>query len=173
MSVVHIKKQVEADSPLDIFEDLLEGSQYAFERQSRTRLCFECGGKCGSYGIILEWNAEMRAMRVHIVMTQTRSYDRDRLMVHIETANDHLWRGYFAVDGVGHTIFKTVKEIASYGDTAIIQDIESILDDSLAEVDRLWTILGLGHQDSDDLFGDTEWDVENLSLLLSDPKGSA
>jgi hypothetical protein len=173
MSVVQIKSQKHNTNPLDIFEDLLEASQHSFERQNRYRLSFDCSGKRGDYNIVLEWNEDMRALRIHVVVPQTQNRDQQVLLEHIEKANEGLWKGYFAVDGVGNTIFKNVIELASYGDSAIIQDIETLMDNSLEEVDRLWVILGLSDKKSDDLFAETHWDVENLSLLLSDPKGSA
>ena len=171
--MAQLKSQKQNTNPLDIFEDLLEASQYRFERQNRFRLSFDCNGKRGDYNIILEWNDDMRALRIHVVMPQTQNRDQQSLLQHIEKANESLWRGYFAVDGVGNTIFKNVIELGSYGDNAIIQDIEAILEDSMDEVDRLWVVLGLSDKKSDDLFADTHWDVENLSLLLSDPKGNA
>ncbi len=173
MTVTNFKQAPHFQNPLDEFEDLLEASNYAFERQGQTRLTFSCTGKGGAYLIVVEWNEDAHAVRCSLIMTATQGVDVDRIMTHISTLNDVVWNGYFITDGVGNTIFKIVKELPE-GDAIQLFEIEDTIDTAVNEMDRFAVAIECEANDTDSLFStDTDDQDQDLLLLLTHTLGSA
>lgn len=163
-------------NPLDEMEDLLDASDYVFDRETHNRLSFTCDTKLSSYMMVLEWHAEFEAIRFSIVMREGKDLNRDHVNLALEKANAVAWHGFFVVDGVGHIIFKSLVSMKDHDDSIeFIEALENKIDHGIEEVERLSISLGLHEiNHSDDLFDlSNEDSVENLLLMFSDPKGNA
>lgn len=172
--MVDLKNIAETDNPLDLFEDLLEVSSYDYQREGRARLSFSCLGKGGDYYITLEWNEEVKAMRCSLILTTTKNLDTEKLNLQIALLNEGLWDGYFMIDGVGNSVFKTMKDVSSTAPNHMLCDIEEMIDRAVEEMDRLAIILNINPSSNTDLFdSDFKDEDETLSLLLRDPAGNA
>jgi hypothetical protein len=162
------------DNPLDEFEELLEASPYEFQRINDNRLHFECTGKQGEYSVILEWNADMMAMKCSLIIGHTQKIARDILETAVITSNESAWHGFFTIDGVGNSVFKSLAHMADIHQDKMVFALEDVIDNAIAEADRFCISLALSNDnESQKLFPDNDWDVENLTLMFSDMKGSA
>ncbi len=174
MTVIPIHKPSLDDSPLDLLEDLLEASHYDFDRVSRTRLEFACSGKQGDYSMVLEWNVDMRVVKSSLIISGTQKTDKNQLNKAVEALNETSWHGFFMIDGVGNSVFKTLINLEDQNQELSIFTIEDMIDKAVHEADRLCITLALGNKDSHiDLFNDNDYEFENLELLFSDTKGNA
>jgi hypothetical protein len=163
-------------NPLDVIEDMLEASDYAHNRESKTRLHFSCEGKQGGYDIALDWNVEFKAVKLSGIIKATQNIHRDVLDTAVELANETAWNGFFMVDGAGNSLFKTIIEIGDKTPAQTLMSIEDVIDKAISEMDRFCVSLALSDSDLSyqDLFSDDEdWSIDNLNLMFSDIKGNA
>lgn len=162
------------DNPLDEFEELLEASPYDYSRINKNRLHFECAGKQGEYSVMLEWNADMMALKCSLIIDNTQKIARDVLDNAVAQANEVAWHGFFIIDGVGNSVFKCILNLIDIQNEKMLFVIEDSIDNAIAEADRFCISLALSNDNaSQKLFPDNDWDVENLTLMFSDMKGSA
>ena len=178
MSVVTQFPQSEGQyNPLDEFEELLEASPYDFERPTDNRLHFQCAGKQGDYTIMLEWNEDVRVVKSVLVIESTRKLSTPLLEQAIQTANEGAWHGFFAMDGVGHTVFKCLIKLNLANAEEYIFALEDSIDAAIREADRFSLSLSLPKNDANavDLFAQDEnkASLENLDLMFSEPQGNA
>ena len=162
-------------NPLDDFEDLLESSAYDYDRATKTRLHFNTRGRQGDYGLMLEWNEDARIIRCSLVITATQSIPRDVLETCVLQANESAWHGFFVLDGVGNSIFKSLIQYLGKNEDQTMMMIEDAIDAAVSEADRYSISLALSdNEQSPGLFGqDEEFTLDNLTLMFADMKGSA
>lgn len=163
-------------NPLDEMEGLLEASGYSFNRDTPNRLSFLCDTKISCYSMVLEWHGEHEAMRISIIIQDTKKIDREKLDISIEKANTLAWHGFFVCDGVGNTIFKSLVPLKDQDDSlAFMTSLEDKIDRGLDEADRLYMSLNLdqSHKLSSLFDAQEEWHDENMILFYSDIKGNA
>lgn len=164
------------NNPLNEFEDLLESSGYDYDRVTKNRLHFDCDGKQGAYGIMLEWNEDAKAIKCSLVISATKKLPKDTMERCLTQANEGAWHGFFMLDGVGNTVFKTLVQYQEMTGTEIIEAMEVSIDSAIREADRFSISLALSNDNDDvpSLFHkDDEWSLENLTLMFSEPKGNA
>lgn len=172
--IIPLHKTAEPQNPLNVLEDILEAAGYEFDRVSISRLQFTCSGKQGDYQMVLEWNDDMQVIKSSMIINSTQNIDRDQLMRSIEALNETSWHGFFIVDGVGNSIFKSLVNVEGKADDMSVFSIEDMIDKAVIEADRLCITLALSDSETHfDLFGQDEPNVENLELLFSDTKGNA
>lgn len=164
-----------SNNPLDEFEELLEASPYEFNRINKNRLHFECAGKQGEYSVMLEWNTDMLALKCSLIIDNTQKISRDILDSAVMQSNEMAWHGFFIIDGVGNSVFKCLLNLSDVTNEKMLFTIEDAIDNAIAEADRFCISLALSkNDDSQKLFPENdEWDVENLTLMFSDMKGTA
>ena len=162
-------------NPLNEFEDLLESSGYEYQRPSKTRLHFTCDGKQGKYEIMLELNEESKVIKASLVIVSTKSIPRESLEKYIAQANEATWHGFFMLDGVGNTLYKSLVQYKGLGTSDIIETLELGIDNIIKEADRFSVSLALSNDnDMPTLFqNDDDWTLENLTLMFSEIKGNA
>jgi len=165
----------ESYNPLDEMEDLLDGSDYSYNRDTENRLSFECESKQSRYAVVLEWHPEFTAIRCSIIMSETQKMERAIVDIAVENANQAAWHGFFIVDGVGNIIFKTLISVKDEDLLSAIKMLEDKIDNGIEDMDRIYISLGIGKASVEDgnLFADDEWNIENLALMFSDVKGNA
>jgi hypothetical protein len=176
MSVLRFSTNTDkAYNPLDEMEDLLDASEYTYARDTENRLSFECESKHSKYSVILEWHTEFTAIRCSIIMCDTQKTDRVILDMAVENANQAAWHGFFIIDGVGNTVFKTLISVKDEDPVSAISMIEDKIDNGIEDMDRIFISMGISksQNDSDGLFADDDWNIENLALMFSDVKGNA
>lgn len=175
MAVIALDNYNESDfNPLDDFEDLIELSGYDYDRATISRLHFNCSGKHGDYAIMLEWNADAHIIKCSLVIGATQKTNSQTLNDTIIRANELAWHGFFMVDGVGNSIFKSLFSLSDTDHDKSMFVIEEGIDAAMNEADRFCVSLALSNNDShDNLFSDDNQDLENLSLMFSDIKGNA
>lgn len=173
--VIPLHKSAEATNPLDTLEELLEASSYEFTRETKSRLHFNCGGKQGDYDFVLEWNDDHHALKSTVIIKATQNSDREILEAAVALANETAWHGFFIVDGVGNSLFKSILQLKGLGEGKVLMMVEDAIDRSIAEADRL--CLSLAISDMDDahqgLFENEDMSLDNLTLMFSETKGSA
>ena len=164
-----------APNPLDMLEELLEASDYNFHRETKSRLQFLCAGKQGDYEFVMEWNAEFQAIKCTVIVTATKNTERDILDTAVLLANETAWQGFFMIDGVGNSLYKSILKLDSQSDAQLLLNVEQAIDHAIIECDRFCISLALSDNDNyQDLFDEEgDWSVENLSLMFSDTKGNA
>lgn len=162
-------------NPLDNFEDLLEVSSYEFDRIGRDRIHFSCSGKQGDYKIMLEWNADVGAIKLNLIISSTQSCDLDRLEKTASVINEGAWHGFFMIDGVGNSIFKTILKIETTSPEKTLYDMENSLDNAILEADRFSLMMSLTQDNqSQNLFTiEDDNEIETLNLMFSNTKGNA
>ena len=166
-------------NPLDDMEELLDSSQYDYERQTHSRLSFLCESRETCYTLYLEWHEEYQAVRCSVVLLDESSINLSDEMIEkaIETANHTAWHGFFMQDGVGNIVFKALTKIRIDSHLQAIEMMEDVIDRSIEEMDRLYVSLSLsrdGVGQADTLFpDDQDYRIENLALMFSEPKGNA
>ena len=162
-------------NPLNEFEDMLESSGYDYDRVTKTRLHFECEGKQGSYGIMLEWNDNSNIIKCSLVITATKSIPQEMLITCISQANESAWHGFFIIDGVGNSVFKSLFQYNDLSLNDTIDGLEKTIDSAIKEADRFSISLALSNDNEmPSLFQkDEDWTLENLTLMFSETKGNA
>jgi len=173
--IIPIRKDAEENqNPLDNLEDILEASGYVYERIGMNRLHFSCSGKQSGYDIMLERNNDANIIKLTLVMASTKSIDRNHLDNAVFHANESAWHGFFMVDGVGNSIFKTFIQCDELSPEVTLFLIEDMIDKATGEADRFYISLSLSSNDqSDNLFPVDSDEIENLNLMFSDIKGNA
>jgi hypothetical protein len=166
---------VKTYNPLDNFEELLEVSSYDYDRVSRDRLHFSCSGKQGDYKIMLEWNADVSAIKLNLVISSTQSCDLDRLEKTASVINEGAWYGFFMIDGVGNSIFKAILKVEAVSPEKTLYEMENSLDNSILEADRFSLMMSLTQDNqSQNLFTiEDDNEIETLNLMFSNTKGNA
>ena len=87
------------------------------------------------------------------------------------TINESAWHGFFMIDGVGNSVFKTLISMSGVAHERSMFAIEESIDHAVADADRLCIALALSNDESHhDLF---DHDADELDLLFSDIKGNA
>ena len=174
MSVVPFPQKNDKN-PLNDMEDLLEASGYSHNRESETRLSFMCESRQTCYTIILEWHTEFDAVKCTVILQDCKDMNREIIEVALEKSNQAAWHGFFMIDGVGNISFKTIVKKTEECPIATMATIEDTIDKAIEEVDRIYITLCVDHNDdnSDGMFPDDEWKIENLTLMFSEPKGNA
>jgi len=166
------------ENPLDAVEEVLLAADYDCQRLTKNRLSFLCEGKQGCYTLYLEWHKDYNAVRCSVIMDGYRSlFVKTGMMDDVlERANETAWHGFFTKDGVGHIVFKSVVRLSGCPVTSF-ELIETLIDNSMEEADRLSVLLNASrrdhHSDHDDLFTHQMTQEENLVLALVEPKGTA
>lgn len=174
MSVVSLAQPQTPFNPLDDFEDMIEASGYDYDRATRSRLHFNCSGKQGDYAMMLEWNADVEVIKCSLIIEATQKTDSELLQSAIAQSNETAWHGFFLVDGVGNSIFKSLIPLSDASEEKAMFIIEEGIDSAMKEADRFCVSLALSHnKSSDDLFSQDDYDLENLTLMFSDTKGNA
>lgn len=166
---------ISAHNPLNDFEDLLESSGYDYDRVTKTRLQFDCDGKQGAYGIVLEWNEDAKIIKLSLVIDATRDLPGEQLERCIEQTNESSWHGFFMADGVGNSIFKGLVKYNGHSHDEIMEAIETIIDQAIREADRFSITLALSNEKNvPSLFQkDNDISIETMTLMFSDIKGNA
>ena len=173
MNVVPFSKNNNEDdfNPLDQFEDLIEASGYDYDRATFTRLHFQCSGKHGDYAVMLEWNDDVEVVKCSLIINATQKTPSDKLESAVVTINESAWHGFFMIDGVGNSVFKTLISMSDISHERSMFAIEESIDRAVADADRLCISLALSNDESHhDLF---DHDADELDLLFSDIKGNA
>lgn len=161
-------------NPLDDLEELLEASLYEYHRETKTRLQFVCGGKQGDYDFILEWNSNYNAIKCSVIIKATKKTPRDMLEKAINLANDVAWKGFFVMDGVGNSVFRSLVKLDDKTPSKILILVEDAIDNAISEADRFCISLALSNDNEyQELFPDEDWSLDNLTLMFSDVKGNA
>jgi hypothetical protein len=176
MSLNFSLKDMSGDNPLNVFEDVLESSGYEYDRLGQSRLHFQCDGKQGSYSINLEWNDDAHIIKCLIITTDTANLPRDYLKDCAERMNESAWHGFFDIDGVGNTIFRSLIPYMHEQGEDILDKIEAGIDNALKETDRFIISLSISENaKAPDLFSneDNADALETLALMFSETKGNA
>jgi hypothetical protein len=174
MSVVKsLFKSFTPVNPLNAFEELLEASPYEYSRPSNSRLHFECAGKQGDYTVMLEWNEQAAIIKSLLIIEATKSVSDEILNKAIATANESTWHGFFSLDGVGHTVFKSLIKMESLTEEDSVYQLEDSIDEAIKEADRFSVSLALSKNQEMDLFQSGDITLENMTLMFADVKGHA
>jgi hypothetical protein len=162
-------------NPLDSLEDVLEASGYSYDRIGADRLHFGCNGKQANYTVMLERHPDNDIIKLTLIMVDTKNIDRDKLDRIVLQVNESAWNGFFMIDGVGNSIFKSFIQCDELSSDVSLFLIEEAIDKSMKEADRFYIMLAINHtkDKSDTLFPVSDNDVDNLDLLFSDIKGNA
>lgn len=166
---------ISAYNPLNDFEDLLESSGYDYERVTKSRLQFDCDGKQGAYGIVLEWNEDARIIKVSLLIEATRTLPRDYVEPCIVKTNELAWHGFFMLDGVGNSIFKGFVKYGGQSHDEMLESLENMIDNAIKEADRFSITLALTDEKNiPSLFKqDEDISIETMTLMFSETKGNA
>lgn len=169
MQSLSVSDRQSPENPLDDMEDMLVAANYECTRITPNRLSFFCEGRQGRYTLYLEWRGDFNAVRCSVIINGFQSLCDEAL----DKANEAAWYGFFTKDGAGHIVFKSVAKLADCPAEAF-SIIETLIDQSIGEADRLCATLNISHNiANDDLFAGEDIGQENLFLALSEPQGSA
>ncbi len=161
-------------NPLDQFEEVLEASNYTFDRLGENRIHFKCHGNQSDYTVMLDRNADANIVKLGLVIAQTQSCDKSKLDHVIMQANESAWHGFFMVDGVGNTIFKALIQCDELSMEVSLFLIQDMIDQAMKEADRFYITLAITNDNGvASLFQNEDHDVDRLNLLFSDIKGNA